>query len=686
LVHEFRDAEILPTAGMKCSMTTYGNSKRIKHQLIWVNKHMTQHVKHTTCPMDCPDTCSLAVTVNDGKIEKITAGTNHPNTNGFICTKIHRFGRRVYSPLRLTSPMQNTGDKFNPSFKPISWEAAIDTITDRFRTITQQFGAEAILPYNYGGSNGFATDEYTDRLFFDRLGASRISKTLCAVPTTQVSAAMYGKMPGVAFEDFVSAKIIIIWGANPGKSNIHLIPYIKKARNNGAFVAAIDPINNFSQNLIDMHLPVKPGTDLILALAMINYWFSHHLLNKDFINLHTQGIENLLKAAQKWPVEKAAYECGVPAKHIIAIAQRYAAAQPALIRCGWGLERNVNGGQAVAAILAIPALMGKFGIRGGGYTLSNSGFLKFKPEFADQAKTRILNMTQLGNILNDAQLDPPIKALFIYNANPVATVPDQNAIIRGLQQKDLFTVVFDQVMTDSAQYADIILPATTFMEHYDVRRSYGSYYYGKITPVISAVGKAKSNHEVFSLLARKMGYQDEIFYQPQQDLPEILQRQFKFLNTSKNPVQFKSVFPATIDGKVDLCPAVLGKKPYSYNPIMRKKFPLAMISPATEKTINSSLGEYNLSEFYTVMNPADAKKRQISQHDIIIIYNDLGKIKSRVYISERVRTGVVVLPKGAWRKSSLNGATATALCPTHVNVVGGGACYNDARVEVKKAD
>ncbi len=655
---------------------------------------MSDKTLSTTCPMDCPDSCSLNVTVIDGKLEKIAAGQDHPNTNGFICTKVSRFDRRVYSPHRLKTPLKNIGSKDKPEFIQISWQRAVDEITSKHKDILHNWGGEAILPCNYGGSNGFISDEFTDALFFAKIGASRLGKTLCAVPTTLVTTGMYGKMPGVAFEDFVHAKMIIIWGANPGKSNTHLIPYLKEAHNRGAFIAVIDPINNFSSNMIDLHLPVRPGTDLPLALSLINHWSEKSLIDHRFVEENTINAEILLKKANHWTINSAAEVCGIDANKIKQLADEYAKRSPALIRCGWGLERNINGGQAIASILAIPALMGKFGIRAGGYTLSNSGFLGYKRKHSNVTtgnKIRTLNMTQLGKILNDTELNPPVKALFIYNSNPVATIPDQNAIINGLKRDDLFTVVFDQVMTDSAQFANIILPATTFFEHHDIRRSYGTYYYGKISPVIDAVGESKSNHEVFSLLGNAMGWNDKLFDEPQENLSTQIESEFQYYKNITNPktslinpVQFETVFPATSTGIINITPDELGPNPFEFSIIENEKYPFILISPATEKTINSTLGEFNLPEQLAEINPKDAVDKDIQMHDLIKINNELGEVKCKAIINKNVREGVVVLPKGAWRKSSLNGSTATALCPSHVNIVGGAACYNDARVQVTK--
>jgi anaerobic selenocysteine-containing dehydrogenase len=667
---------------------------------------MTTTTIRTICVMDCPDTCALEVTVDEGRIQRIGGADDHPTTNGFICEKVSRFGRRVYHEHRLLYPMRRCGPKGAGEFARISWDEAMAEITNRFQEIIDQWGGEAILPYHYGGSNGFLTDGFTDDFYFAKLGASRLARTICAAPSTAAATGMYGKMPGVAFEDYQYAKFILIWGANPKASNIHLVPFLRQAKSNGAFIAVVDPLNNFSPQDVDLHLPVLPGTDLPVALAMIRLWKEAGQLDKDFLRHWADGLDTLLQQADAWPVERAAAEAGVDPERIRTLAKVYASSTPAVIRCGWGLERNRNGGQAIAAILAMPALLGKFGVRGGGYTMSNSGAAKLNTAkiFGHYDwQTRVINMTQLGQALN-SDLQPPIKGLFVYNCNPAVTVPDQNAVLRGLAREDLFTVVFEQVMTDTAKYADILLPATTFLEHHDIRRGYGSYVVGGTQPVIPALGEAKSNTEVFAALGRAMGWRDEPFLR---DAQTSMRKTAEALSLhgrpadaaglaagkSQNydfpgptPILFKTTFPQTADGKIHLAPPELGKAPYHYQPLKSQRFPLALISPATSKMITSTLGEFNYPELRLTLHPADAAARNILDGDEVRIFNELGEVMCRAKITDRIRSGVVMLPKGAWRKTTKNGLTSTALCPADVSEVGEGACFNDARVEVEKVN
>lgn len=655
--------------------------------------------------MDCPDTCALEVTVTNGKIEKISGSRHqHPNTDGFICSKVSKFARRVYYPERILYPMKRVGKKGSGKYKRMSWAKAIDEIVRKLQKISQKWGGEAIYPYHYGGSNGLLGDEFIDHYFFAKLGTSRCQKTICAAPSTAVATGMYGKMPGVAFEDYPKAKCILIWGANPKASNIHLVPYLKAAKKNGAFIAAIDPNRNFSSDEVDVHLPVYPGADLPLALGMIHHWQAGGKLDQKFLKKHATNSEALLAAAAEWTPQRAAETARIPLEDLIAVADRFAEATPAVLRCGWGTERNRNGGQALAAILAIPALLGKFGVAGGGYTMSNSGGAKINKQniFGDMPwDTRELNQTRLAEQLN-GKLDPPIKALFVYNCNPVATVPDQNGIIRGLHRDDLFIVVSEQVMTDTCHYADIVLPAVTFLEQQEIRKSYGSYVVGGVQPVIQPCGEAIPNEVLFARLGRAMGWHDEPFFRSTTSHIKNVARAMS-LNGEKGdadlwsagrvqrydfdgqpPVQFKTIFPQTEDKKINLTPEALGEEPYHFEPVEDAQFPLAMISPGNKRMISSTMGEYNYPTLFVTIHPEDAEARGIQIGDSVRVFNQLGEVRCLAKVKDTVRPGVVSMPKGAWRKSSLNQKTSTALCPATVNVVGGGACYNDARVEVEK--
>ncbi len=670
-------------------------------------------VRHTTCPLDCPDACHLEVTVRDGRVAAIGGSHEHPDTAGFICSKVAHFARRLEHPDRILHPLRRVGAKGEARFERLSWDEAIAEIALRLREVAERWGGEAILPFHYGGSNGKLTDELTDDLFFARLGASRLAKTICAVPATQVALGMYGKMPGVAFGDFLHARAILIWGANPKASNIHLVPYLKEAKRRGAFVAQIDPRRTLGEAECDLHLPVLPGQDLPVALAMIRHLAQGDRLDRRFLERWSEGLETLLAQAEEWPLERAAAVAGVEAAAIARLADTLAEASPALVRCGWGLERNANGAQAIAAVLALPALLGKFGVRGGGYTLSNNGGARFDRSAVIGPfawTTRALNMTQLGRLLagraprpwhggSEAPLDPPIQALFVYNANPAATVPEQGAVLAGLAREDLFTVVHEQVMTDTARFADIVLPATTFLEGHDLQVGYGSYSVGAVVPVVPPAGEARSNAQLFAALARAMGFMDEAFSWSDEELLERATAALGFpggpLDAARRqdgtpqryhfpgerPVQFETVFPRTANGKIHLAPAVLGEQPFAWTP-PAADFPLALISPASGRLISSTLGEYNLEVLEVTLHPSEAAARGLESGQQVRVWNQRGEVHCRLRVSPGLRPGVAAMPKGAWRKSSANGATAVALCPDTAQVVGDAACFNDARVEI----
>lgn len=665
-----------------------------------MSQHEVQKLR-TACTMDCPDTCSLEVDVADGRIAAIRGTHENPVTAGFICSKVAQFGRRVHGPERILYPMKRKGTKGAGEFERMTWDEAVRMICDRYTQIKAQFGGEAILPYSYGGSNGLLGQDTMDKAFFSKLGASRLLRSVCAAPTSAAATGMYGKMGGVAFPDYVHAKLILVWGGNPKASNIHLVPYLKQAKAAGAKIVSVDPVLHFSEKECDLHLPVYPGSDLAVALAMINYWNQNNLLDRAFIDKNTVGVDTILEKAAGYTLDDAARMAKVPARDIETLARWYAETSPAVIRIGWGLERNRNGGQAAGAVLAMPALMGKFGIRGGGYTLSNSAALRMNEKHLPASEpwnTRQMNMNLLGHDLLEEK-NPPVMALFVYNCNPAATVPNQNAVLRGLSREDLFTVVFEQVMTDTAMFADVILPSVTFLEQHEIKKAYGSYALQYVSPVIDPVGESKPNEEVFGMLGRGMGWTDQVFQYSTQDYlsfvagsldglgkPVVLdelreKRVLSFDFPGDAPIHFETMFPRTQDGKVHFAPRSLGPNQYDYIEEEKTKYPLALISPSNGKMISSTMGEYNYPELFVTMHPQDAAARNLAKGSKVKVFNDLGEVHCRLRIDSRIRQGVAAIPKGAWRKSSLNGQTSTALSPDTCGTAGG-ACFNDARVEV----
>jgi anaerobic selenocysteine-containing dehydrogenase len=609
--------------------------------------------------------------------------------------------------------MRRVGAKGEGRFERVSWDEAIGEAATRLRETAQRWGGEAILPYHYGGSNGLLSEDFVDDLLFARLGASRLDKTICAAPSGAVARGMYGKMPGVAHEDYPRARCIVVWGANPKASQIHLVPFLKQARAAGAFVAVVDPQRHFSAREVDLHLPVRPGTDLPVALALIRRWREEGRLDTGFLDRHAAGAEPLLAAAAEWSLDAAAEEAGVAAADLARLADAYAGASPALIRTGWGLERNRNGGRAMAAILAMPALLGKFGVRGGGYTMSNSGAASLdRRALLGELDwhSRVVNMTELGRWLAPGAAEPPVQALFVYNANPAVTVPDQNAILAGLARPDLYTVVFEQVMTDTARWADLLLPAATFLEQWELKVSYGSYGIGGIRPAVARCGEARPNVEVFAALGRALGFTDEPFGWDEETAFRRTAEHLTFAGNpvdlgplaagrwvrprfsaeaggaGETPVQLASVQPRTPDGKVHLTPACLGPEPFRYQPVGDRRWPLALVSPGSHRMITSTMGEYNFDRLTVTLSPADAAARGVASGDAVRVWNGQGVVECDALVSDGVRPGVAVMPKGAWRRTSANGSTSTALTPAHVNEVAAGACFNDARVDVARLD
>ncbi len=654
----------------------------------------------TACPLDCPDSCSLAVSVERGRIVKIDGSRRAPATDGFICAKVRGFDRRVYGQDRMLYPGLRTGPKGAGVFQRVSWDEALDAVAGALREVRDRWGGEAILPFSYGGSNGLLTKDTADAELWRRLGASRLARTVCAAATGAANEALYGKMPSVTYADYVHARLIVVWGANPSSSSIHLVPAIREAQRRGAALVVVDPRATPLARLADLHLPVRPGTDLPVALAVHHYLFEHGLADLAFLAQHARGVEAFRARAAEWPIPRAAAEAGIDPAHLEQFARLYAERTPAVIRCGWGIERNRNGGSAVMAVLALPAVAGKFGVRGGGYTMSNSASWGLKAAMwidAPEPPTRLVNMNQLGRALTEFD-DPPVRVLFVYNCNPAVTMPDQNRVLQGLAREDLFTVVFDQVLTDTARYADVILPATTFLEHYDIAKAYGPVSLQLVRPVIDAVGEARPNGEVFSEIARRLGLapdgeaDTETLLRVTARFPEavrtaLLERGIADPPYDGAPVQFGNVFPQTPDGKVHLYPEALAAETpgglYTYRPDPgTSEYPLALVSPATSRTISSTLGELRDEPARLEIHPADAEARHISDGDEVRVFNALGEVHCPATINPRLRPGVVCLPKGLWRKHTLNGQTATALVPDTLTDLGGGACFNDARVQV----
>jgi anaerobic selenocysteine-containing dehydrogenase len=660
------------------------------------------HSVATVCPLDCPDACSLDVTVQEGKVTVLDGSTANPVTGGYICAKVRRFPERMYGPDRVLHPAVRKGPKGSGWFEQVSWDAALDRIAERLRAVKDEFGGEAILPYSYGGSNGLLTQDTSDATLFRRLGASRLARTVCAAATGAANQALYGKMPSVVYQDFPDARLIILWGVNPSASGIHIIPYLREAQKRGAKLVVVDPRTTPLARLADLHLRVKPGTDLPVALSIHRYLFEKGHADQAFLAAHTRNAQRLRERASTWTLDCAAAEAGVESADIERLAEWYATTSPAVIKCGWGQERNRNGGCSSMAILALPAVAGKFGVRGGGYAMSNTNAWGIERTWIreQESNTRLVNMNQLGRALTEYD-DPPVKALFVYNSNAAVTSPHQTKVLKGLEREDLFTVVFDSTLTDTARYADVLLPSTTFLEGYDLVRAYGPIGLRLGRPVVEPVGESRPNADVFGDLLQRLELHTE--GDPAGELEEMLDvlaqlpepaggevREFGSAAPpfDGRPIQFVDVFPRTPDQKVDLCPEALeGAAPaglYGYQPDpATADFPLALISPASERSITSTLAELPRPEVKLLMHPDDAAARSLSDGEAVRVFNALGEVRCNLQIGGWIRPGIVSLPKGLWRKHTANGLTATALAPDTLTDLGGGACFNDARVQVE---
>ncbi len=661
----------------------------------------------SACPLDCPDACSLDVTVEGGRVTKLDgARDRNPVTEGYICAKVRKFPEQLYGKERILQPMLRVGEKGEGVFEPLSWQQALSLATKRLVETRDHFGGEAILPFSYGGSNGYLSQDTTDALLFRRLGASRLARTVCAAATGRAAMGLYGKMEGVAYADYPAARLVVVWGCNPAASGIHLVPPIQAACEAGAKLVVIDPRATPIAKQAHLHLAIRPGTDLVVALAMIRELFRSGGADREFLARHATRADELERRAAPWTLARAAAVAEVPEADLARLCELYAATSPAVIRCGWGLERNRNGGSAVAAVLALPAVAGKFGVRGGGYTLSNSAAWKMSAQAiaGPEAPTRTINMNRLGEALTTTSARP-IHLLFVYNSNALATTPHQALVRRGLAREDLFTIVFDQVLTDTARYADLVLPATTFLEHRELARGYGSFVLHEIAPVIAPVGEARSNYAVFADLALRTGVASAEEIPSEEDaiallldssgrgldLREALSKKgYATPLSGDHPVQFVDVFPKTEDRKVHLVPVQLdaeaheGLYVYQEDPATPAT-PLALISPATNRTISSTLGQLRKGPVALEMHPADAAARGLVDGQRVRVANSYGEVHCRVHLSHDQRPGVVELPKGLWSHNTDNGATACALAPDTFTDLGQGACFNDARVEVSPA-
>ena len=682
-------------------------------------------VVRAACPHDCPDTCAMLVTVEEGRAVRVAGDPHHPFTRGFLCTKVANYEQRTHSVDRVRTCLRRAGTKGEGHFEEISWDEALDEIASRFRTLAESSeGAETILPYSYCGTMGLVQSQSMDRRFFHRLGASQLDRTICASAGAAGYKATVGASIGTDPERFQDARLILIWGSNTLSSNVHLWPEILKAKAAGARLIAIDPRRTRTADQCDEHIAPLPGTDAALALALMHVIFAEGLEDKDYLERYTIGASELRIRAREYSPERVAGICGLSAETITRLARLYATTKPAVIRINYGLQRHAGGGMAVRTVACLPAVTGAWRDPAGGILLSTSGTFPLnyqaleRPDLMPQRTPRTLNMSELGNVLTRV-CDPPVRALYVYNSNPAAVAPDQRKVIEGLRRDDLFTVVHEQFMTDTADYADIVLPATTQLEHFDLHKAYGHFYLIINERAIEPLHEAKCNSEVFRLLAARLGFEEDCFKDSDEEIARqaistahpalsgitlegIRERGWMRLNLSETFAPFAEGNFPTPSGKCELfsenlaaqgLPAVPEFIPPSESkqsaPEIARRYPLALISPAAHAFLNSSFANLpkqlrqELRPFVEI-HPEDAEARGIENGDRVRAFNERGSCELHAVVTTRARRGVVVSPSVWWNKLSPGHANINQLTSQTLTDIGGGATFYDALVEIEK--
>lgn len=677
-----------------------------------VTRTVEREIRHSVCPLDCPDTCSLAVEVFDGKVVKVKGSKANPFTAGVICSKVaRRYPEFVHGPNRLRSPLKRTGKKGVGEFTPISWEEALDTIYQRFSSIIANYGAEAIAPFNYSGPHGMLAGGSMDMRFFNKLGVSKLNKgPLCAGVWAAAWESLYGSVPGIPAEEIECSKLVVVWGNNTAVSNLHFHRVLKRLRDNGGQVIVVDPRRTKIASQADLHIALKPGTDVVLAMAVATLLEKNNGIDHGFVEKHILGYNEYMEQARQYDLQTAAEICGVACDEIERMAEMYQRLSPAALSVGIGPERNRNGGAGIIAALALPALAGKFGVKGGGI-IGNSGGLYPKTKSRLHANhlgsesTRVVNILDVPELTNASEHENPLRALFIYNHNPVAVHPKQNRMIKALENEDLFVVGLDVELNDSMKYADIVLPACTHFEHDDIFPAYGQQYLQKANAVIEPVGAALPNTQVFRLLAERFGFNDPEFVVSDaqlmdeamdSDSPKMQGRSGSSLISGESlnmldgdgyKVLFNGLMPGTPSGKVELRSEHLLVKFGQALPVFQElesEYPLTLLSPSSSKRTNATFGGSETSTLEVLdIHPDDAHSRSLSEGQNVELYNALGNVQLMVHITDEVRPGVVSAAKGAWLKDSPTGQTINALISGVKSDIGNGACYNDARIEVR---
>ncbi len=673
------------------------------------------------CPHDCPDTCSLRTTVIDGVATRVQGNADHPHTGGVLCAKVSKYTERTYHADRVLQPLKRSGPKGSGQFAPVSWDEALGDIARRLHTIAQR-NPEAILPYSYAGTMGQVQGESMDRRFFHQLGASLLDRTICASAGSEALTATYGGKLGMRVEFFAESQLILIWGSNAITSSLHFWRYAQEAKRNGARLVCIDPRKSETADKCHEHLQLLPGTDAALALALMHELIRNDWLDHDYIARHTLGWDALKARALEWPPARAAAVCGLQEAQITALARAYGTTRPAAIRLNYGMQRARGGGNAVRAIACLPALVGAWRHRAGGLLLSASGALPAQrarlqmPHLLGERRPRTINMSTIGDALlhpGDANFGPKVEALVVYNSNPVAVAPESHKAAKGFAREDLFTVVLEHFMTDTADLADYVLPATTQLEHWDIHGSYGHTDVLLNRPAIAPEGEARSNAQIFRDLAAQMaklnpGFAAPHFHDSDEalcrtavagtnvDFDQLLNDGFASLKLPEAP--FAEGGFQTPSGKCEFVSERLAKQgisalpdyvPNYELPDANAAFPLAMISPPARNFLNSTfvnVKSLRNSEGRPLleMHPDDAASRAIADGDLIRVHNPRGEHVCHAAINGRARKGVVVGLGIWWRKNGENGTNVNELTHQHLTDMGRGPCFYDCVVEVEK--
>jgi anaerobic selenocysteine-containing dehydrogenase len=667
------------------------------------------------CPHDCPDTCAIRVTVQDGRAIKIQGDREHPPTHGALCTKVSRYLERTYHCERVLRPLRRVGAKGSGRFEPVSWDAALSDIASRLNAIASR-DPQAIVPYSYAGTMGLLQGESMDRRFFHKLGASLLDRTICSNAGGEALAATYGGKIGMHLEHYAESRLIIIWGSNPITSNLHFWTFAQAAKRNGAKLVCVDPRKTETADKCHQHIALLPGTDGALALGVMHELIVNDWLDHDYIERHTEGWPKLRERALQWPPERAAQVCGIGADDVRGLARDHGTTQPAAIRLNYGMQRVRGGGNAVRLIAILPCLVGAWRHRAGGLLLSSSGWFATdkaalqRPDLLGARRPRTINMSTIGDdLLREASpvFGPKIEALVVYNSNPVAVAPESPKVVRGFVREDLFTVVLEHFLTDTADHADYVLPATTQLEHLDVHTSYGHTYALINEPAIAPLGEAKPNTQIFRELAERMGFEEPCFGDSDEAMARVAFARhvdFDALRASgwvKLPLPDAPFahggFPTT-SGKCIIDSPIVGVPDYLPNyespvsaPVLAQSYPLAMISPPARNFLNSSF--VNVKSLRDIegeplleIHASDADPRGIADGQTVRVFNDRGEYRCKAVVSARARPGVVNGLGVWWRKLGANGTNVNELTHQRLTDIGRAPSFYDCLVEVQAVD